>query len=95
MSLTIEDVKKVSRLSRIKFTDAELATTQQQLNEILHWIDQLQQVDTGTAETFSDHQNKVMPERLDTVCDGNKVEAILKNAPEKGHGMFAVPKVVE
>lgn len=95
MSLTLEDVKKVSRLSRLKFSDEGLVSMQQQLNGILHWIDQLQQVDTSTAETFTDHQEQQMPERKDIICDGNVVEAVLANAPEKAHNMFAVPKVVE
>ena len=95
MSLTLEDVKKVSRLSRIKFSQDNLLEMQQQLNGILHWIDQLQQVDTTAVKTFSDHQDIDMPERQDKVCDGNVVEEVLRNAPEKAHNMFAVPKVVE
>ncbi len=95
MSLTLEDVKKVSRLSRLKFSDEGLINMQQQLNGILHWIDQLQQVDTSTAAIFTDQQERQMPEREDIICDGNVVEAVLANAPEKAHDMFAVPKVVE
>lgn len=95
MSLTLEDVKKVSRLSRLKFVDEELVSMQQQLNGILHWIDQLQQVDTSGAEIFTDQQLRQMPERDDVICDGNVVEDVLANAPEKAHAMFAVPKVVE
>lgn len=95
MSLTLEDVKKVSRLSRLKFPDDGLVAMQEQLNGILHWIDQLQQVDTQGIDIFSDQQERQMPERQDVVCDGNIVEAILANAPEKAHNMFAVPKVVE
>ncbi|WP_032113804.1 Asp-tRNA(Asn)/Glu-tRNA(Gln) amidotransferase subunit GatC [Candidatus Paracaedibacter symbiosus] len=95
MSLTLEDVKKVSRLSRLKFSDEGLVAMQQQLNGIVHWIDQLQQVDTNGVEIFSDQQEQQIPERQDVICDGNIVEAILANAPEKAHDMFAVPKVVE
>jgi aspartyl-tRNA(Asn)/glutamyl-tRNA(Gln) amidotransferase subunit C len=95
MSLTLEDVKKVSRLSRLKFSDEGLVSMQQQLNGILHWIDQLQQVDTAAVEIFTDQQERQMPEREDIICDGNVVEAVLANAPEKAHDMFAVPKVVE
>lgn len=95
MSLSLEDVKKVSRLSRLKFSQEGLVTMQQQLNGILHWIDQLQQIDTSTVEIFSDQQELQMPERKDVICDGNIVQAVLANAPEKAHDMFAVPKVVE
>lgn len=95
MSLTLEDVKKVSRLSRLKFSPEGLVSMQQQLNGILHWIDQLQQVDTATAEIFTNQQVHPMLERDDVICDGDVVEAVLANAPEKAHNMFAVPKVVE
>lgn len=95
MSLSLEDVKKVSRLSRLKFSNEGLVVMQQQLNGILHWIDQLQQVDTSAVEIFSDQQELQVPEREDVICDGNMVQAVLANAPEKAHGMFAVPKVVE
>jgi len=64
MSLSLEDVKKVSRLSRLKFSQEGLVTMQQQLNGILHWIDQLQQIDTSTVEIFSDQQELQMPEML-------------------------------
>lgn len=95
MSLSLEDVKKVSRLSRLKFSDEGLVAMEQQLNGILHWIDQLQQVDTSAVEIFSDQQELQMPEREDFICDGDVVKEVLANAPEKAHGMFAVPKVVE
>lgn len=95
MSLTLEDVKKVSRLSRLKFSEEGLVMMQQQLNDILHWIDQLQQVDTSAAEIFSDQQELQMSERDDVICDGDVVQAVFVNAPEQAHNMFAVPKVVE
>ncbi len=95
MSLTIADVTKVAKLSRIRFSQPELENLNKELNGILHWIDQLQQVNTDGIEIFSERDNKSMPEREDVICDGNCVEDILANAPESAHNMFAVPKVVE
>lgn len=95
MSLTRENVAKVAKLARIRLEDTELDAMKLEINGILNWIDQLQQVNTDGVEIFSEQQEQQLPERTDIVNDGNIVEAILANAPEKAHGMFAVPKVVE
>jgi aspartyl-tRNA(Asn)/glutamyl-tRNA(Gln) amidotransferase subunit C len=95
MSLTKEQVAKVAHLARIHVADHELVTMQNEINGILHWIDQLQQVNTDGVDNFFDRQERQLPEREDQVTDGNYVTAVLANAPEKAHDMFAVPKVVE
>ncbi len=95
MSLTVEQVGQVARLARIRLSPDELSALGQELNGILHWIDQLQQVDTKNVENFSDLDEQSMLEREDIVCDGNCSEAVLANAPDKAHDMFSVPKVVE
>lgn len=95
MSLTRENVAKVAKLARIRLEESELDAMRQEINGILTWIDHLQQVNTDGVEAFSDQQGQQLPERADDVSDGNIVDEILANAPEKSHGMFAVPKVVE
>lgn len=95
MSLTKEQVAKVAHLARIQTKDTELEIMQNEINGILHWIDQLQQVPTDGVENFSDRQGRMLQEREDQVNDGNYVEAVLANAPESAHDMFAVPKVIE
>ncbi|WP_010302421.1 Asp-tRNA(Asn)/Glu-tRNA(Gln) amidotransferase subunit GatC [Candidatus Odyssella thessalonicensis] len=95
MSLTRENVMKVAKLARIKLEESELDAMKMEINGILTWIDQLQQVNTDGVAVFSEQQAQHLPERTDSVSDGNIVDAILANAPEKAHGMFAVPKVVE
>lgn len=95
MSLTSEDVAKIARLSRIRLNDQEKENMKEKLNNILHWIEQLQQVDTTNVAAFSDLLDQEMPEREDVVMDGGKLDLLMKNAPESAHGMFAVPKVVE
>ncbi|AIK96043.1 Asp-tRNA(Asn)/Glu-tRNA(Gln) amidotransferase subunit GatC [Candidatus Odyssella acanthamoebae] len=95
MSLTRENVAKVAKLARIRLEEAELDAMKVEINGILNWIDHLQQVNTDGVDIFSEQQEQHLPERPDIVDDGNIVDAILANAPEKTHGMFAVPKVVE
>lgn len=95
MSLTPEQVSRVASLARIRISPEQTTHLGNEINNILHWIDQLQQVDTNGVENYCDYNQVSMPERADVVCDGNIVEAVLKNAPESAHNMFAVPKVVE
>jgi aspartyl-tRNA(Asn)/glutamyl-tRNA(Gln) amidotransferase subunit C len=95
MSLTKENVAKVAKLARIRLEDNELDAMKEEINGILTWIDQLQQVNTDNVAAFTDQLDQDLPERQDIVSDGNIVTEILANAPEKAHGMFAVPKVVE
>ena len=95
MSITKEDVKKISQLSRIKIEEGEHEHMANQLNSIMNWIDQLNAVDTSTVDLHCQEKPSLMEEREDIVTDGNRVEEILKNAPFTQHNMFAVPKVVE
>lgn len=95
MKLTTDQVAHVAKLARIQVKADELAALGDELSSIFHWIDQLEAVDVKGVENYTDCQLQSSPERDDLVNDGNCVEAILANAPEKAHNMFSVPKVVE
>ncbi len=95
MTLTLEDVAKVSRLARIRLTGVEQEGMKQELDHIMLWINKLQEVDTTGVEVYQDTQAYEMTEREDVVADGDMVDLVLANAPEAAHHMFAVPKVVE
>ncbi len=95
MSLTNEDVKKIAMLSRIRVEASEYEGVAKQLSGIFGWIDQLQQVNTDGVLPYPDLYEGSTYEREDVVIEHDQAELILKNAPEKAHGMFAVPKVVE
>lgn len=95
MELTKEQIARVATLARIHVNEDELCALGQELSGIFHWIDQLEMVDVTDVENYTDRQPQSLPERDDIVNDGNCVEAILANAPEKAHNMFSVPKVVE
>lgn len=95
MSVTKEDVRKVARLSRIAVEDARLETLAGELNGILGWIDQLNEVDVEGVEPMTSVVEAVMPMREDVVTDGDKVDEVLANAPKSDDGFFVVPKAVE
>ena len=65
------------------------------LNSILDWVDQLNEVNTDNVEPLSNISSSVLPRRKDISKDINSSEEILENAPDKLEGFFVVPKVVE
>ncbi len=95
MSLTIEDVKKVARLARMKMTDAELEQHKEKLSGIIDFVEQLSEVDTDNVEPLQSVVDIKLRLRADEITDGDLHDDILKNAPEQLEGFFAVPKVVE
>ncbi len=95
MSLTIDEVRKIAILSRIKVDENELEALSGELSGILDWIEQLQQVDVDNVEPLASVVELTQPMRADVITDGNKQDKILANAPEAMDGYFTVPKVVE
>lgn len=95
MALTHEDIKKIALLARIRLEESEYETVQKQLAGIFGWIDQLSSVDTKNVLPYRDLFEISTHEREDVVEVSSMEDMILKNAPEKAHNMFAVPKVVE
>jgi len=95
MSLDQKTVKRIATLARLKLSDDRIGPMQQDLNRILHFIDQLNEVDTSQVDPMAGVNTPFMTMRKDVVNDGNYVEKILANAPEVACNMFVVPKVVE
>lgn len=95
MSLDQETVKRITNLARLKLDATRMEAMQHDLNSILHFIDQLNEVDTSSVEAMIGGTMTSMPFRSDQVTDGNCVDKILSNAPDVTCNMFVLPKVVE
>jgi aspartyl-tRNA(Asn)/glutamyl-tRNA(Gln) amidotransferase subunit C len=95
MSITPEIVRKIARLARLKVTEDDVAYYGPQINGILKWVEQLQDVNTDNIEPLASVSQIDLHLREDVVTDGDKTDDILRNAPEKMEGFFVVPKIVE
>ncbi|MEO9970526.1 MAG: Asp-tRNA(Asn)/Glu-tRNA(Gln) amidotransferase subunit GatC [Hyphomonadaceae bacterium] len=95
MTVTKDDVRKVGRLSRIAVEEDRLETLAGELNTILGWIDQLNEVDIEGVEPMTSVVEVSLPMREDKVTDGDKPDQVLANAPKSDDGFFVVPKAVE
>lgn len=95
MSLDLTQVRKVARLARLDLTDAELTTMAQQLNAILDYVDQLQQVDTTGVEPMA-HPLPVRNVFRDDVSRPSlPPNEALQNAPTRIGDYFGVPAVFD
>jgi aspartyl-tRNA(Asn)/glutamyl-tRNA(Gln) amidotransferase subunit C len=95
MSVDTATVRKIASLARIAVSDAEAEALAPELNNILGWVEQLQEVDVSGVAPMT----AVIPNHLrlreDEVTDGGIRGDVLANAPNAEHGFFAVPKVIE
>lgn len=95
MSVDRETVRKVARLARIAVPEQRLEPLASELNSILAWIEQLQEVDVEGVEPLTTPVPMTLPMRADVVTDGGIRDQVLANAPSATDGFFVVPKVVE
>lgn len=95
MALTPQDTKKIAKLARLRVSEDEVTHYTAEINGILHWIEQLQEVNTDGVEQMTSVADITLPLRADKVTDGGIQEAVLKNAPKADYGCFVVPKVIE
>ncbi|MCH2563606.1 MAG: Asp-tRNA(Asn)/Glu-tRNA(Gln) amidotransferase subunit GatC [SAR116 cluster bacterium] len=95
MSVDKATVARIARLARINVPEDRQEQLVGELNSILDWIAELDEVDTGAVEPLASVTGHGLPRRSDEVTDGNRVDEVLANVPETAGGFFVVPKVVE
>ncbi len=95
MSLSLQDVKKIAKLARIKMSEEEIQKYQGELNKIFDWIEQLSEVNTDNTDPMYSVVDQPLALRKDQISDGGIRDKVLQNAPDSKYGFFVVPKVVE
>lgn len=94
MALTREEVLHVAQLARLALEPAEVELFTRQLNDILAYVEKLQELDT-TGVTPMAHVLPVFNAfREDEVKTGLPREEALDNAPERAEGNFVVPRII-
>jgi aspartyl-tRNA(Asn)/glutamyl-tRNA(Gln) amidotransferase subunit C len=95
MSVDQKTVRRIAHLARIKVAEEDVPRLEGELNSILHWIEQLNEVDVAGVEPLTSVVAMKMKKRQDVVTDGNYSEDVTGNAPAAEDEFFMVPKVVE
>jgi len=95
MSLSRDEVAKVAVLARLRLTPEELDTFTGQLNSIVDFVAQLQELDTADVEPLAHGVEVRNVFRDDARGPSLPREAALANAPERNDENFLVPVVLE
>ena len=95
MSVDIGTVKRVAKLARIAVSTDQASKMQDELNTILGFVEQLNEVDVEGVEPMTSVVEMAMKKRADVVNDGDKAADIIANAPTSEDNFFMVAKVIE
>jgi aspartyl-tRNA(Asn)/glutamyl-tRNA(Gln) amidotransferase subunit C len=95
MSVDTATVKRVARLARIAVSDADAEALKAELNTILGFVEQLNEVDVAGVEPMTSVTAMTMKMRADVVTEGEQADSVVANAPAREASFFVVPKVVE
>ncbi len=95
MGVTRDDVRKIANLARLKFSPEEEEKLTGELNEILNYMDKLNELDTSGVEPLYHVIEMDTVFREDRVKPSLSQEEALQNAPRKFGGFFTVPKVLD
>ncbi len=95
MALTLADVEKIARLSRLSLTEAEKAQNLQQLNDIFALVEKMQTVNTDGIEPMAHPHEVALRLREDAVTETDHAAEYQAVAPEVRNRLYIVPQVIE
>jgi aspartyl-tRNA(Asn)/glutamyl-tRNA(Gln) amidotransferase subunit C len=95
LSVDSDTVRRIAHLARIRLEDDRIEPMREELNTILAFVEQLEEVDTQNVKPMTSVVATKMRLRPDIVTDGGISEDVIANAPASEDGFFMVPRVVE
>jgi aspartyl-tRNA(Asn)/glutamyl-tRNA(Gln) amidotransferase subunit C len=90
-----DQVKHVAHLARLAITEEEAEKFTKQLDAIISFAEQLNELDTEGVKPTSHVLDMKNVLREDKPEKGLSQEEVLKNAPEHENGQFKVPSILE
>ncbi len=92
--ITSEDVLKVAKLARLELPEEEVELYTSQLEKILGYFEQLEQIETTDIEPTTRAVEVVNVVREDSVIEANIREDLLNEAPQREGDFYRVPKIL-
>lgn len=90
-----EEIKQVSDLCMLDFTDDEIDELRNEMTKILDHINVISEVDADGIEPTYFVNDRVQKLREDLVVESMDKEEVLKNAPQEQYGYFKLINVME
>jgi len=95
VKISRDQIRHVAMLARLALTDAEEQALTTTLDDILQYMDTLNQLDTDQVEPTAHVVAIDTPWREDAVTNASATAALLANAPARDDDLFLVPKIIE
>lgn len=95
LALSEQEVRHVARLARLRLDAREVEGLARDLNRVLEYMRQLNELDTESVEPTWQVVPQAAPLRADALAPSLPVDAAVANAPEVVDGMFVVPRIIE
>lgn len=95
MALSLSDVEKIARLSRLSLTEEEKAQNLKELNDIFSLVEKMQTVDTDGVEPMAHPHETALRLRGDAVTETDRAAEYQAVAPEVRNRLYIVPQVIE
>ncbi|MAT58035.1 MAG: Asp-tRNA(Asn)/Glu-tRNA(Gln) amidotransferase GatCAB subunit C [Ignavibacteriae bacterium] len=94
MSVNNKQVEQIAKLARLKFDENEIENLTKDMNKILDYMDQLNELDTDNIEPLSHPLDLSNVMREDNLKESISRDDVFKNAPSHNEEFFKVPKVI-
>jgi aspartyl-tRNA(Asn)/glutamyl-tRNA(Gln) amidotransferase subunit C len=94
MSVNNKQVEQIAKLARLKFNENEIENLTKDMNKILDYIDQLNELNTDNIEPLSHPLDLSNVMREDKLIESISRQEVFKNAPSHNDEFFKVPKVI-
>jgi aspartyl-tRNA(Asn)/glutamyl-tRNA(Gln) amidotransferase subunit C len=95
MALTLEDVRRVAQLARLRVDDAQAQAMLHELNAIFSMIAEMEAIDTSDVVPMSHPRDVSQRLRSDAVTEPDRRDELLRLAPATENGLYLVPRVIE
>jgi aspartyl-tRNA(Asn)/glutamyl-tRNA(Gln) amidotransferase subunit C len=92
MKITPEEVRHIARLARLELTADEVTRFQVELSQILDYVAQLEDIESGEAVEPPPPDQPLRPDVIEPCADPS---ALQRQAPDFIDGLFRVPRVIE
>ena len=93
--ISADDVRKVAKLARLDLPEEKIATYTGQLESILEYVGQLEQVDTEGVPETTRAVEVTNVTRADSVTPTPVRDDILNQAPQREGDFYRVPKILD
>lgn len=94
MAVTAKDVEHIAQLARLALNEDEISAYTEEMNQILGYVEKLNELDTASVEPLSHPVEMSNVFREDELKPSVSTEEALRNAPQRTDAHFTVPKVI-